>query len=180
MSGTTENIPHRILFSRIPRDITDLIFLLLHFSHCSRHRNMSFRSLFCMHGYEHNKCFPFQTGKCSGQCTGGHCPGPSHGPWCRILDLIAGCLYIFLPACDKGSVCFFQSCQQSFWRQDLKGNRFVDTTVFSSPSDLHSSNSGVLLFCNTAYKHSHRSSFHLQLRLLMAGWFSRISVRGSV
>ena len=22
----------------------------------------------------------FQTGKCSGQCTGGHCPGPSHGP----------------------------------------------------------------------------------------------------
>lgn len=46
MSGTTENIPHRILFSRIPRDITDLISLLLHFSHCSRHRNMSFRSLF--------------------------------------------------------------------------------------------------------------------------------------
>ena len=22
----------------------------------------------------------FQTGKCSSQCTGGHCPGPSHGP----------------------------------------------------------------------------------------------------
>ena len=22
----------------------------------------------------------FQTGKCSGQCTGRHCPGPSHGP----------------------------------------------------------------------------------------------------
>lgn len=66
MSGTTENIPHRILFSRIPRDITDLIFLLLHFSHCSRHRNMSFRSLFCMHGYEHNKCFPFSNRKVFG------------------------------------------------------------------------------------------------------------------
>lgn len=66
MSGTTENIPHRILFSRIPRDITDLISLLLHFSHCSRHRNMSFRSLFCMHGYEHNKCFPFSNRKVFG------------------------------------------------------------------------------------------------------------------
>ena len=69
MSGTTENIPHRILFSRIPRDITDLISLLLHFSHCSRHRNMSFRSLFCMHGYEHNKCFPFSNRKCQLQNT---------------------------------------------------------------------------------------------------------------
>ena len=43
---------------------SELIFL--HFSHCSRHRNMSFRSLFCMHGYEHNKCFPFSNRKVFG------------------------------------------------------------------------------------------------------------------
>ena len=63
MSGTTENIPHRILFSRIPRDITDLISLLLHFLHCSRYHNMPFRLLFCRNGYEHSRCFPFSNRK---------------------------------------------------------------------------------------------------------------------
>ena len=145
MSGTTENIPHRILFSRIPRDITDLISLLLHFSHCSRHRNMSFRSLFFMHGYEHNKCFPFSNRKVFGSVhwrtlswTLSWTLMPHTGSDSRLP-------VYFFPACGKGSVCFFQSCQQSFWRQDLKGKRFVDTTVFSGPSDLHSSNSGIFI-----------------------------------
>lgn len=66
MSGTTENIPHRILFSRIPRDITDLISLLLHFLHCSRYHNMPFRLLFCRNGYEHSRCFPFSNQKVFG------------------------------------------------------------------------------------------------------------------
>ena len=123
----------------------------------------------------------FQTGKCSGQCTGGHCSGPSHGPWGRILDLIAGCLYIFLPACGKGSVCFFQSCQQSFWRQDFKGKRFVDKTVFSDSSDLHSSNSGIFIIL-VIQLISTRTDL-LSIYSYGYRWpdgFSRISVRGSV
>ena len=66
MSETTENIPHRILFLRIPRDTSDLISLFLHFLHCSRYCNMSFHSLFCMHGYGHNRCFPFSARKVFG------------------------------------------------------------------------------------------------------------------
>lgn len=81
MSGTIENIPHGDPCFRGSCGYYRSYFLTFAFFTLPRHRNMSFRSLFVCIDTNIISKLSFQNRKCSGQCTGGHCSGPSHGPW---------------------------------------------------------------------------------------------------